>query len=73
MSVVRLGSHGPLLTVHWKMCSPTVSPVTALAGSFGSRMLPVPLTSVHVPMAGAMMALPCRLVAAAAPVGVQSS
>ena len=45
-------AHGPLSTVHSNTFTPTGNPVTCVFGSLGSTMVPPPLTSVHVPVAG---------------------
>ena len=63
-------TQGPLLTVHWKMFSPTPRPVTVVLTAVGSVITPVPLTKVHKPVAGTVKALPVRVAVLA---GVQSS
>ena len=51
-SVVEPLLHGPLSTVQRNTCSPMVRPDTVAFGSFGSEMIPLPLTRVQVPTAG---------------------
>ncbi len=58
-SVVMPLAQGPLLTVHRKMFSPVPRPITRLVGLAGLVMVPLPLTSVHVPVAGLITLLPC--------------
>ncbi len=43
----------PLFTVHWNTCVPTGRPVIWVVAEFAFVMVPVPLTSVQVPVAGA--------------------
>lgn len=44
-------AQNPLLIVHRKtVVAPTVKPVTVELGSFAELMLPLPLTTVHVPV-----------------------
>ena len=43
---------GPLLTVHWKVFTPTPMPVIVVVGLPGVVMIPLPFTNVHVPVAG---------------------
>jgi hypothetical protein len=42
--------HVPLEIVQRKTFAPTVSPVTAELGELGETIVPVPETSVHVPV-----------------------
>ena len=67
--VLPLG-HGPLLTDHRKMLSPTARPVICVVDEFGDTMVPVPLINVHVPVAGGIKLLPLSV---AVSVGVHSS
>ncbi len=69
-SLLPLVSQGPLSMVHMNTFSPTARLVTRVFGSLGSAMSPCPLIRVHVPKAGTMGVLPCRLVLVC---GVQSS
>ena len=45
-------AHGPLLTVHWKMFTPTLIPLTLVVGLVALLKAPVPCTKVHRPVAG---------------------
>ena len=63
-------AHGPLVTVHSNTFSPTAKPVMLLVGLFGEVMVPEPLTSVHVPIAGKITLLPAMVTLEA---GVQIS
>lgn len=56
-SFVSPFGHGPLLTDHRNSLIPTGKPVMVVVGLFGFVMVPPPLTSVHVPTAGAMTLL----------------
>ena len=58
-------AHGPLFKVHWKVLVPTDKPLTPLVGLLASAKVPVPKTTVHVPVAGAIGALPANVVLAA--------
>ena len=49
--------HAPLLTDHWNVCTPTVSPLICVAGEAALLKVPDPVTTVHVPTAGAAAAL----------------
>lgn len=55
-------AQGPLSTVQRKTLAPSDSPETVVAGSAGSANTPVPLTSVHWPVPGAIRALPSKVV-----------
>ena len=48
---------GPLLMVQRNTLVPVPSPVTVVLGAFGDVMVPLPLTRVQVPVAGATAAL----------------
>ena len=48
--------------VHWNTLVPRLNPVTADVGEFGVVNVPVPLTSVHSPVAGGVGALPVKFV-----------
>ncbi len=61
-SVVMPLAQGPLVTVQEKMLSPMARSKTTVLGSFGLAMVPVPLTRVHVPTAGKVTGLPCKVV-----------
>ena len=52
----------PLFTVYSKTFTPVPRPLTVVFGSLGLAMLPLPLVSTHVPVAGKVTALPAKLV-----------
>ena len=56
-SVVMPFAQGPLFTVHWNTFAPTLRPLTAVNGEVAFANVPVPLTRVHAPVAGAVGAL----------------
>ena len=62
-------AQGPLLTAHWNTFTPTARPLTTVIDAFGVAIVPLPLTSVQVPLAGKMMLLPVSVVEV---IGVQS-
>jgi hypothetical protein len=49
-SAVELGQAAPLLTVHLNTFAPIPKPVTDDVGLVALVIVPVPLTSVHVPV-----------------------
>jgi len=54
-------AQGPLLTFHWNTLLPSDRPVTEVVGLLALAKVPVPLITVHVPVAGAMMLLPASV------------
>ena len=51
-------AQAPLKTVQTNWFSPMLSPFTTVLGSFAFAKTPVPLTTVHVPVAGTIRLLP---------------
>jgi hypothetical protein len=49
VTVEDVEGHGGLEIVHWKTFAPKPNPVIVDVGEEGVVMVPVPLTSVHVP------------------------
>lgn len=58
-------AHGPLFKVHWNTLVPMDKPLTPLVGLPALLKVPVPLTTVHVPVAGAIGELPASVAVAA--------
>ena len=58
-------AQGPLFKVHWNTFGPTARPDTAVVGLEAFAKVPVPLTTVHNPVAGASGAFPARVALAA--------
>ena len=55
--VVVAPGHGPFTMVHRYTLTPSAMPVTVVVGLFAFAKAPDPLTTVQVPMAGAVAAL----------------
>ena len=53
--------HGPLFTVQRSTVVPMGSPETAVLAAFALAKVAAPLTTVHVPTAGAPAALPASV------------
>ena len=60
--VVVAFAHGPLLRVHWKTLAPIERPFTTVVGLFKFTNVPVPLTTVQTPVAGAKGEFPASVV-----------
>jgi len=50
MVTVLVELHGPLVIVQRNTFAPWLNPLTVVPGSFASVKLPVPLSTVHVPV-----------------------
>ena len=61
-SLVVGGTQGPLLIVQRRRLRPMESPLTVVLRKLALAKVPVPLTTVHWPVAGAIVALPARVV-----------
>ena len=60
-SLVTPLGQGPLLTVHRNSLMPIGMALTVVVGLLASAKVPPPLTTVHVPVAGKVTALPARV------------
>jgi len=60
-SVVTPFAQGPLFKVHWNTLAPIANALTAVVGLFALAKVPAPLTTVHVPVAGAVGELPASV------------
>ena len=69
-STVIVFAQGPLLTVQANTLGPMLRPLTVAFGEVALVIVPVPLTSVHTPVAGKIKLLPASVVPV---LGVHSS